>query len=380
MAWHKDGKTNALATDQQGSVKKLDVEWYRCPIERTKLRELTKRSDIMGFLFVLPQLAYFAGTAYLAHHFLVQEMWLWMAVAIYAHGVYRSIGHSGFHELSHGTVFRTRWLNSLFLRLWSILARANHHFYKMSHTYHHLNTLHPDGDGEVVLPRTFSLKFLRLIQLATFDFEMFVGGMLNGIRKAVGGRSSKVWDEWTKRLFAQNDDAAFRRVVRWERIVLLIHLAGVAVSAVTGFWMITILLTVAPNVGNWWGFLIGGTMHAGLRDNVPDFRLCVRSVKLDPVSGYFRWNMHYHIEHHMFAAIPCYKLGKLYGEVASDMPQRRTIVEAWREILGSQRRQESDPSYQFDTPLPHPSANAPSQDPLGADIGDIRPKGHVERT
>ena len=380
MAWHEDGKTNALATDQEGSVKKLDVKWYRCPIERTKLRELTKRSDMMGLLFVLPQLAYFAGTAYLAHYFLVQEMWLWMAVAIYAHGVYRSIGHSGFHELSHGTVFRTRWLNSLFLRLWSILARANYHFYKMSHTYHHLNTLYPDGDGEVVLPRTFSLKFIRLIQLFTIDFEMFVRSVINGIRKAVGGKSITVWDEWTKRLFDQNNDAAFKRVVRWERIVLLIHLAGVAVSAVTGFWMITIALTVAPYVGNWWGFFIGGTMHAGLRDNVPDFRLCVRSVKLDPVSGYFRWNMHYHIEHHMFAAIPCYKLGKLYDEVASDMPERRTIVGAWREILGSQRRQKSDPSYQFDTPLPHPSVNPPMQDPLGADIGDIRPKGHTERT
>lgn len=145
--------------------------------------------------------------------------------------------------------------------------------------------------------------------------------------------------------------------------------------------MITIALTIAPSVGNWWQFFIGGTMHAGLRDNVPDFRLCVRTVKLDPISGYFRWNMHYHIEHHMFAAIPCYKLGKLYREVAADMPKRRTIIEAWREILGSQRRQKTDPAYQYDTPLPQPAVRSDAvQDPLGAEIGDIRPKGHVERT
>lgn len=28
--------------------KELTIDWYRCPIERTQLRELTRRSDIQG--------------------------------------------------------------------------------------------------------------------------------------------------------------------------------------------------------------------------------------------------------------------------------------------------------------------------------------------
>ena len=87
--------------------------------------------------------------------------------------------------------------------------------------------------------------------------------------------------------------------------------------------------------------------------------------------------MHYHIEHHMFAAIPCYNLGKLYREVAHDMPKRRGLIEAWREMKMVEKRQKNDPSYQFDTPVPGPDDKSLERDPLGAEIGDIRPRDYA---
>jgi len=57
------------------------------------------------------------------------------------------------HELGHGTVFRTKWLNKLFLYLYSLLSWWDPFDYAMSHTYHHRYTLHPEGDREVLLPR-----------------------------------------------------------------------------------------------------------------------------------------------------------------------------------------------------------------------------------
>ena len=47
----------------------------------------------------------------------------------------------------------------------------------------------------------------------------------------------------------------------------------IAVSAVTGAWWLAIVLTGYLFVGNWLAYLCGKPMHAGLRDNVPDFRL-----------------------------------------------------------------------------------------------------------
>jgi len=107
-----------------------------------------------------------------------------------------------------------------------------------------------------------------------------------------------------------------------------------------------------------------------------DFRKCARSVKLDPFSRFIYWNMNYHIEHHMFGAIPCYNLPKLSREIAWDMPKPRTIREAWREMRETWQRQQTDPAYQFDTPVPEnsPGDGRDIDHEAGASLGDLEPE------
>ena len=349
----------------------LKVNWYRCPIDREILRTLTKRSDVKGFLFAFGQLVIFAGLGYLVHRFFVRQYWLAFALTLWVYGTVRGVASSGGHELAHGTVFKTRWLNSLFLHIHAVLVWFNFHHYKMSHTYHHLYTLHTEGDGEVVLPRNFSLTPLRLFQLFTFDVTSCIKSIQNAFRVAITGTYR---DEWSARIFTPEQDKAFRRTIRWQRLMVAIHVIVLIVSIIFGLWMVPVLVSLGRFIGSWWIFFIGGTMHAGLRDNVPDFRLCTRSIKLDPVSGYFRWNMHYHIEHHMYAAVPCYHLPKLYKHIAADMPEPRSLIEAWREMKQTEKRQHSDPSYQYDTPLPPKTAEPIPNDELSSGIGEIKPK------
>jgi len=117
-------------------------------------------------------------------------------------------------------------------------------------------------------------------------------------------------------------------------------------------------------------------MHTGLRSNVPDFRKCVRSITLDPVSEFLYWHMNWHTEHHMYAAIPCYNLAGMARSIAGDMPKPRTLFGAWKEMRQTFQRQKTDPSYEFDTPVPPPREKAPDpRDPLRASIGDLAPKG-----
>ena len=59
------------------------------------------------------------------------------------------------------------------------------------------------------------------------------------------------------------------------------------------------------------------------------------------------------------------------------MPKPRTLTEAWREMRATWKRQKTDPSYQFDTPLP-PNANpgtTRTADSLAKSIGDLAPAG-----
>ena len=79
----------------------------------------------------------------------------------------------------------------------------------------------------------------------------------------------------------------------------------------------------------------------------------------------------------MYAGVPCYNLKKVYREVAQDMPKPRTLVGAWREMREIWKRQQTDPSYQFDTPLPETtgSLHRNTTDELEHSIGELAPKG-----
>jgi fatty acid desaturase len=63
--------------------------------------------------------------------------------------------------------------------------------------------------------------------------------------------------------------------------------------------------------------------------------------------------MNYHVEHHMYAAVPFYKLGALRKAIEADLPPAyRGLTAAWREIHVLLQRQHADPEYAFYPPVP----------------------------
>jgi fatty acid desaturase len=206
-----------------------------------------------------------------------------------------------------------------------------------------------------VLPQKPSLHPLYLLQL--FTINIFGGFESLGIVPVLGSTSKLAFtgrfdDEWSEALYAGNQAGARKKAVDWARFMLLFHLGLLIVSIWLQLWLLPLLVTFSPFIGNWLRYFVGVPMHTGLRDNVDDFRLCVRSITLDPISHFLYWRMNWHTEHHMFAAVPCYNLRKLYKAVAWDMPKPRTLFGAWREMRATWKKQCKDPTYQFDTPLP----------------------------
>jgi fatty acid desaturase len=325
--------------------------WYRSPLDKEALRRLTRRSNMKGILqcggFMALTAFTAAATVYAWFHLPLVLFFL----VLFVHGTVFVFYSNGFHELTHGTMFRAKWLNAAFLRTFSFLGWNSHVRYKASHIRHHLYTLHPPDDLEVVLPiRLMPWSFLLSAVVDPVNIWVSVGG---AVRLALG----RLQGPWEHALFPEADAVQRRRLFNWSRIMLVGHGVIIAVSAVTGWWLLAVLTTGARFYGGWLSFLLNNTQHIGLQDNVPDFRLCTRTVILNPVYRFLYFHMNFHAEHHMYASVPCYNLGKLRKAILADMPPAHGLVGAWLEIIAVLRRQKSEPGYQLVYELPAPAAS-----------------------
>jgi fatty acid desaturase len=227
------------------------------------------------------------------------------------------------------------------------MSWSNPIWYWASHQEHHKYTLHPPDDLEVVLPYELTLtSFLRSALVNPWDF---VYRLKMHLRLALG-RTAGAWEA---SLFPPSAGALRRDVFNWARLALLGHALVVGVSIYQGWWLLPVLTTFAPFYGGLVIYLCANTQHSGLQDNVPDFRLCTRTFTVNPLVQFLYWHMNFHIDHHMYAAVPCYNLSRLHEAIKADLPPCPAgLIATWKEIIAIVQRQRVDPSYQYAAPLP----------------------------
>ena len=368
------------------------VKWYRSPIDKSVLQELHDRSDIKGFFQTLGHLGLLTCTGALTALFFVQGHWSWFFITLWFHGSFGSMIGAANHELGHGTVFKTQNLNRFFLRVTSLLTWWNYHEYSMSHTFHHRNTLHTEADREVVLPWKPILNSQLLLQHFTVNFQGFYfrvsrlfltacGLFTNQPLTSTNGIGATKWHQALAEVYPEKQKDA----VRWARIVLGFHGCIILVSLIFQVWWLAIVVSGFNFIGNWLGYFVSVTQHGGLKNNVPDFRLCTRSIRLNPFFEFLYWSMNYHAEHHMYAGVPCYNLKRLSQVIKEDMPEKKSLLGCWREMRATLKKQEKEPDYQFSMPLPikaHPGVTEESSinkiqkksDEFHTSIGDLAPE------
>jgi len=327
------------------------VTWYRSPLTTAQVKDLHRKSNLQGAFQTLGYLGILLMTGTLAYHSSSAWPWWMTIVLILIHGTVGSFLINAVHELGHGTVFKTRWLNTFFCHLLAFPGWINHEMFQASHTRHHRYTLHPPDDLEVVLPSKIILRhFLRdgFINIHT------PRQVLESTWRIACGRFS---GEWEMTLFPPSSPGKRQAPVRWARILLGGHALILLLSIATGHWMIPLLVSMIPCYGAFLFYLCNNTQHVGLQDNVADFRLCARTYTLNPLVRFLYWQMNYHIEHHMYAAVPCYHLKKLHSLIRHDLPPTPQGLRAvWREIISILKRQEKDPAYQHAVTLPVPAS------------------------
>ena len=365
----------------------LKPQWYRSKMDPDRFRRFSKRNNYKGFVQAGGHLGLFCITGLSVYLSWSNSYWILFVFAVFIHGTISSFFKgTAVHELGHGTVFETKWLNKFFLYLFSLISWWNPFDYAASHTYHHRYTLHPEGDREVLLPVHPNVGATFLLQMFTFNLitqpgrTFGKGGLLSAIWLTIlaafgkNGSSDIPANEWLEAIHSDQSEQKFASI-RWSQIQLGFHIFVLILAVATELWVLPFIITIPSYTANWLSYFLGLTQHCGLRQNTTDFRKNTRSIRLPKFLEYLYWHMNWHTEHHMYAGVPCYNLRNLADEIKKDMPEPKSLFEAWKEMLDTWQTQKSNPTYAFDTPVPENSKNTNKLPSEAKSIGDLAPKG-----
>ncbi len=322
------------------------ISFYRTPIDKEVLRGLTKKSDIRGLLHAGSFLLIYLATTAIPLWFYLQQQWVWMVVTAYLHSMFTGFVGMGaaVHELSHGTAFKTQWLNGFFYKFFAFLTWNSHFHFKESHRRHHMSTGFMELDKEIP-PEPISFKWYHVIGWFTFDWEMFTRFFRTNIGHAFGNTNVDFFF-WCPLL--SKDNIKTKKLISWARFLLITHILMAAAFIYFELYILIFTVTFGYFFAT---FLVHGCevqQHAGLGRNVPDWRVVAYTADFGPVMSYLYWNMNYHIEHHMYASVPFYNLPKLNRVMKDDLPN--PLKGYWRglaHVLRMRRRQKNDPDYRF---------------------------------
>ncbi len=367
----------------------LRIKWYRCQVNHSRLKELATRTDKQGWIQAGGHVGLYLLLVAITIVLWTQQAWFAFIVSLWVLGfVATFFKGTAAHELGHGTVFKTKYLNGWFLKFVCLISWWDPHDYSASHTYHHRYTTHSMADRENLLPLTPSLAPFLLLQLFTLNIfskpsrNFSKGGLIwtvyLTVRSALGmpsGHTDIPSQEWLEKLHIDQPEA-FKDSVKWSRTLLLFHLAILLLSLYSGWWVLSLVITCPAYIANIGSYLLGTTQHCGLMENTSDFRKNTRSIKVNPVLGFLYWHMNWHTEHHMYAGVPCYNLKALAKEIETDMPTPKSLLGAWQEMRDIWRLQKANPGFEYDTPVPteNTTLGISEESELVNSIGDLAPK------
>jgi fatty acid desaturase len=331
------------------------AEWYHTDVPREKMKELMKRSDgpairdTLLWLFLLFTSA--AGGVYF------WGSW-WCVPFFFVYGtLYGSSSDARWHEMGHGTAFKTQWMNDVIYQIASFMIMRNPVTWRWSHARHHTDTIIVGRDVEIALMRPPALIKWILNYVGLVDGFLSLKILL---RNAFGMLSPEEKDfipqtEWSK-------------VMTAGQIHMLIYLTAVIAALYQGSWLPLMIIGLPRFYGAWHNVLVGLLQHGGLADNVLDHRLNCRTVYMNPISRFLYMNMNYHVEHHMFPMVPFHALPKLHELVKHDLPTpNHSILDGYREMIPALIRQLKYEDYFVKRELP-PGAKPYREGPLGARI------------
>ena len=261
-----------------------------------RMRELMQRSNLRGAL----QLGSHFGTVALSGTVLWLTWGTWWAVPFFmVHGVLLNFLYAGQHELSHASVFRTKWPNELFGRIIGFLMIFPRDFDKIQHWAHHQHTQDWEKDGELVRAPYTLTSYLLWFWGPTYWYTR-VARIVRFCRGIV------------PEPYIRPDEHQI--VIREARVHAALYCSIALVSLAAGSWA-AVILWLAPMVVMKPVHQLQNTIeHLGL-SHENDILKNTRSTRTNALMRWLCWQMPYHTAHHSFPSVPFWQLKDLDSEM-----------------------------------------------------------------
>lgn len=290
-------------------------------LSRADLKQFVRRNDSSGILYLAGHFSLLGLTGYGVY---LAGGTAWLVPAMFVHGVVIAFLFAPMHETSHGTAFRTRWLNEAAFRLISFIYISPPVFFRYFHAAHHTYTQIRGKDPDIVMPvRPTWIDYVVYIS----TFRLWRRNLTWFITHALGRMHER--DRW----YVPEDE--WPRVYREARVMLALYATIAVVAYWTGtvevltYWLIPRLM--GEPVMRW----IRVTEHTGCEEG-PDLRRNTRTTRANPLFRALFWNMPYHAEHHLCPAVPFHALRRLHEHVGHKLhPVGESYVAVHRYVIGN---------------------------------------------
>ena len=276
-------------------------------LDKKTLKALTRRSDRPGLIYLAIWLALLAGSGLLLH--LALGGWA-VVPAMLLYGTILTVpAYSISHESSHGTAFRTRWLNESVLWLTSLIFLESPSMRRYAHARHHTYTWIRGKDAQMpfATPLTFKGWLLEVSDIGQYFYDA-----KHLARNAFGCFDAEVIE------FTPESELP---KLKWEaRAFLTIYLGGAAAAVAFGAWWPLFYLVIPRLVGGVVMQLYTVIQHAEMEENNPDLRKSTRSFTTNWFGRFLYANMNYHVEHHLYPTVPFHALANLGEKLEGQLP------------------------------------------------------------
>ena len=142
-------------------------KYYRCKINKEVLKELSKKSDLKGFIHIIVFFSFLVTSGYLV--FYTWGTW-WSIIWIFIYGNIYSFANAIWHETGHRTAFKTNIFNEIFYYISCYMACFEPTRWRYTHFIHHGNTYSTENpyDHEIEYQNDLKKTPIKLISEITY--------------------------------------------------------------------------------------------------------------------------------------------------------------------------------------------------------------------